>query len=190
MSRWRKLDKQLCLSCMYNVIVAGFMALSGDPVNAVFFFAITSVLISGWRVKNDDIFSVALLMFGAWVLNSIVYFAFPAAVQLSYFVAFATHATITTLAYNYKQHWIASTGALMSIVALIGMVTSAKMPWRAVGNVLFLMQVFIFVATNMYLQYKTKINNKTDTYSGPDNLVVLELGAANGRMVATRIRKT
>lgn len=191
MISWREFDKRFCVSCLYAVAVSSAIAVSGDWLMALFVFATTSVLIAGWKSDDDALFTLAMLIFMGWVVNTVVYFFMQKLTGLEfgpitinsltviYFFAATVHWGVAILALNNNQVWVSSLAALMGATALVGLFTREVMPWRAIGNVTFLFQCVFFIGVCL-LVIRSKRNKPQTKSSGQ----VLKFGASHGRSVA------
>lgn len=187
---YRDFELKFCASCLYTTSVAALLWGLGDPYMAVFFFCAMSILISGWKSKSQDCLIIAFAMFIAWVVNTLIFFSLDGIGALTsfnvspdrviYFVALFSHCIVAIMAFDRSHHWLAAITGLMGIVAFCGLITDQFMPWRAMGNVLFLFQTIFFVSLS--IGHRLKLRQAPMEKPAGKNIVRLEV--ASGRTVA------
>ncbi len=169
---------KLCLSCGGTAIVSALIASTGDYWNALFAFAICSVLISGWKSNNQDLFCLSVAMFGLWALCGVIYswiISQSISPHLGFIAFLAAHATIAVLAFNRQQSFIAVISTIMCITAVVGFLTAQLMPWLAIGNALFVIRSIGFIVISFKRDKAPQIEPKPVTGS------VVQFEALHGR---------
>ena len=187
---YRDFELKFCLSCLYTTCVAALLWILGDPYMAVFFFCAMSILISGWKSNSSDYLIIAFAIFIAWVVNTLVFFSLEGVESLTtlklspdriiYFVALTSHCIVAIMAFDRSHHWLAAIAGLMGVVAFCGLITNQFMPWRAMGNVLFLFQTIFFVS----LSIAHNLKSRQTPMEKPASKNIVRLEVASGRTVS------